>query len=338
MTSKLPRLLTVLALLLALSVPLAGGTGAASAHPLGASAKAERSKAEAKRHTKAHRRHVRRSKQRAQRRRLQQRKRQSSRIGTGAIGSAVAVGSRSRPAAPQPAAAEADGNYFSGHSISDFEINHSAPGAVTEPGDPAGSGGPAIEMNVNNADVYPITPTENPRAELISPPIVDPGDEVWLHTRFYVPADYPSVPEGGWVSLVSFYGPPFNGPSPFHLELCGERLQWQRNGTYNWDVPYQTPLVRGRWIDVLVHERFASDGWIELWIDGQQIEFFASGGANPSNQAPTTRLNMATMDSSNDGGPNAAKIMQYRQLGMFQQGALYFSGLELGPTRESVGA
>jgi hypothetical protein len=46
---------------------------------------------------------------------------------------------------------------------------------------------------------------------------------------------------------------------------------------------------------------------------------------------------MKTMDSSNDGGPNSAKIMQYREAGMFETGTVYFGALTLGDSRESVG-
>jgi hypothetical protein len=262
------------------------------------------------------------------------------------LSAAVAVQRPTAASQPQqrPSSTEAAAeNYFSGYSAAEFDVDHSAPGAIAESrGSTAlaartAASDPVIAMTVNNADVYPVTPTENPRAELVSPPIVQPGQEVWLHTRFMVPTDYPAVSEGGWVSLVSFYGAPFNGPSPWHLELCGERLQWQRNGDYSWDVPYQAPLVRGQWTDVLVHEKLDGEGFIEMWIDGEPIDFFSSEGFNPAHEAPTTHLDMATMDESNDGGANAAKIMQYRAAGMFESGTIYFDGLELGPTRASVG-
>ncbi len=228
---------------------------------------------------------------------------------------------------------------FSSTSIPAFPTNHSAPGAITEVSDPLGGGGSSVlQMTVSDKDVYPITPTENPRAELTSQPVIADGQEAWLHTKFLIPSNYPTVPNGGWVSLVSFYGAPFNGPSPFHLEIDGNRLQWQRNATYEWDVPYSAPLVKGQWIDVLVHEKFATEGFLELWINGEQINFFSSGGFNPRRVGSTTKLEMATMDSSNNGGPNSAKIMQYRKLGMFETGTIFFSGLQVGATRASVGA
>lgn len=216
------------------------------------------------------------------------------------------------------------GLLFNGEHISDFSLLQAAPGAITEAPNPSGAG-TAIDMTVNEADVAPITPTDNPRAQALSDSIIESGDEFWLSTSFYIPPELPSVP--GWMSLVSIYGPPFGGSSPWQIEVVGSNLQWMRNGTYHYDVPWQIPLVKGSWVSVLLHERFATDGWVEMWINGQQVSFFHR----------ETKLNMQTMDSSNGGGANAAKIMQYRKAGMFESASIYFGSLKLGTTRESVG-
>ncbi len=221
---------------------------------------------------------------------------------------------------------------FSGAAIGDFPVDYSAPGAISEVPDPLGGGGNVLELTVSNRDVHPLTPTENPRAELASPDLIGRGANVWLATRFLVPAGYPEVDPGGWVTLVSIYGPPFDGTSPWRLELSGDSLQWQRNATYDFDIPFKQPLARDRWTSVLLHERFGRRGFVEMWIDGQPIEFFAGRGG----RAATRRLKMATMDASNDGGPNSARISQYREEGMFAKGTIYFGALEVGPTRESV--
>src|SRR6201999_1439041 len=113
-------------------------------------------------------------------------------------------------------------------------------------------------------------------------------------------------------SLIEIHGPPFASSSPWQIEVSGGNLQWMRNGTYHWDVPWKTPLVKGSWVSVLLHERFASDGWVEMWINGQPVSFFGR----------ETKLAMQTMDSSNGGGANSAKIMQYRKAGMFETGTV----------------
>ncbi len=243
--------------------------------------------------------------------------------GQSAVSRAVAIGSRA-PSSP-PTSAPTSDLLFNGAHISDFADLQAAPGAIAEVPDPAGSSETDFLMTVSDRDVYPITPTDNPRAQALSPPLIHPGDEIWLQTKFMLPQDLPTVK--GWMSLIQIYGAPFNGSSPWEIDVAENEILWQRNGTYDWDVPWRMPLVKGRWISVLLHERFASDGWVEMWIDGKQVSFFNS----------STRLSMQTMDSSNDGAPNAAKIMQYREAGMFNSASTYFGPLKLGTTRAAVG-
>jgi hypothetical protein len=318
--SALPLLIGV-----ALLVPAAPSAAAGDGHAAPKAGKPAAKHAKSAKRRKAARRARRRAAQLHQARR--------------SVGNAVAVAGR--PAAqPSPSTVSSvrSGLAFSGRHVSDFWLDHSAPTAISEVADPAGSGETVMKMDVSDQDVYPVTPTENPRAELLSPPLLQAGQEVWLATKFLVPSDYPTIPKGGWVSLVSFYGAPFDGPSPWRIELAGDNMQWQRNGTYDYDVPWQAPLERDRWNTVLVHERFAADGFVEMWVNGQQITFFSSGGYNPSSVSPTTQLSMATMDGSNGAGANSAKIMQYREAGMFGSGSIYFGPLLLGESRAAVEA
>ena len=237
------------------------------------------------------------------------------------------------PQPPDPEPAEppepAQPPLFEGVRIADFPEIQAAPGAITEVADPLGSGQTVLKMTVDDDDVAPITPTENPRAQVLSPSLINPGEEFWLATKFMLPRDFPArVP--GWLALVEVYGRPFNGPSPWGLGISGDEFTWQRNGTYDFDVPWRMHLARERWIHVLLHERFGSDGWVEMWIDGERVTFFPDGSKR------TDKLEMATMDSSNDASPNVAKIMNYRQVGMFETVSVYFGALRIGATHASV--
>jgi hypothetical protein len=225
---------------------------------------------------------------------------------------------------------------FAGSRVKDFSLQ-SAPNAITEVADPLGSGESVLKMTVSDKDVAPVTPTENPRAQALSPDLIKSGSEFWLSTKFMLPQDFPSsIP--GWMSLVSIYGAPFNGSSPWQIGISGNKLSWERNDTYKWDVPWETTFTKGSWTTVLLHERFASDGFVEMWINGTPVKFFTSGsGYNPGRYAQTEHLAMKTMDSSNNGGANAAKIMQYREAGMFSSATVYFGALKVGKTRASVG-
>lgn len=209
-----------------------------------------------------------------------------------------------------------------------------APGAISIVPDPLGGDDPVFRFTVDEGDVYPVTPTEDPRAQALLPATIDPGEELWLGMSILVPDDFPSLP--GWMTLAQVYGPPYAGASPWQIGIRGEELMWQRNGTYGYDIPWQMRLPRRRWVEVLMHQRFAPDGWVEMWIDGEPVTFFEAGSFNPNGEAPTQRLMMATVDASNGEGPNHAKIMQYREAGMLDSATVYFGALKVGATREAV--
>ena len=141
------------------------------------------------------------------------------------------------------------------------------------------------------------------------------------------------------MSLISIYGAPFNGSSPWQIGINGnEPGAGSATAATTGTSPGRRRWSRASWTTVLLHERFASDGWVEMWIDGKQVTFFSSGGSyNPSRHAATEHLAMKTIDSSNNGGANAAKIMQYREAGMFETATVYFGVLKVGSSRASVG-
>jgi hypothetical protein len=256
--------------------------------------------------------------------------------GSGSVGLGEA-GAVASPASHAEASNAGSGELlFSGSKISDFRENQSAPGAVTEVPDPAGSGEKVLKMTVSNEDVAPITPTHDPRAQLLTPSFMHPGDEVWWHARFYLPKDFPSsVP--GWLSLMEGpYGPPFNGSPPFSISVGDGEIRFQRNEEYSADIPWQEPIVRGQWVDVLAHIGFGTAGSVELWINGQKVNFFEPGGFNPLDEPETSRLEYKTMDQSNDGGANFFVLQNYREHNMFASTTVYDGPTEIGTSKASV--
>lgn len=244
--------------------------------------------------------------------------------------------------APDPTRGEASGARapavaaFRGTSIASFPLNQSAPGAITEVPDPAGSGEKVFKLTVSDRDVYPQTPTENPRAELLSPNLIHPGQQFWWSAKFLLPRGFPgSVPD--WMTVLQGpYGRPYYGTPPWHIEVTHHRIQWSRNQTYDWDVPWEMPLVRGRWVEILMHCRFGRHGFVEMWVDHRRVTFFSGDTYNPGDQAPTRRLWMQTMDGSNDVAPNHAAILSYRKVGMFGSVTVFQGPMAVGPTRTSV--
>jgi hypothetical protein len=225
---------------------------------------------------------------------------------------------------------------FLGSSIAAFDLNQSAPGAIREVPDPAGGDQTVFKMTVADGDVYPVTPTRDPRAELLSPTTIEPGDEFWWSAKFLLPRSFPATVPNWLTVLEGPYGRPYYGTPPWHIEVTHSRIQWSRNRTYDWDVPWRMPLVRDKWIEVLVHGRLASHGFIEMWVNGRPITFFGGGTYNPGRHPPTTRLRMQTLDVSNNRGPNYVSVLNYRKRGMFPSVTIFHGPLALGPTRASV--
>ncbi len=221
-----------------------------------------------------------------------------------------------------------------GASISDY-FRQAAPGAITEVPDPGASGRDVFRFDVHKSDVFPITPTEDPRAQLAGPvleigegfvryPFVD-GSEVWSEMAFFLPEGTPAlIPK--WMQIVQGFGPPFEGVAPWAIKLASDyTLIWQRNSTYGFDIPWEHQIEPGQWVRILKHERLAADGWIEMWVNGQSASFFAPGASyNPHEEAETERLEMATLDASNDGEfGNTIWLQNYWAADSFEEAVVY---------------
>jgi hypothetical protein len=227
------------------------------------------------------------------------------------------------------------GLLFNGSRLSDFS-DQSAPGAVREVADPAGSGDSVFKMTVQDDDVYPVTPTENPRAQLASTEFIDEGEEFWWHARFYLPKDFPSYLPSWLTVMEGPYGRPWDGTPPVSIDVNSDEIHWQRNDTYDWDIPWSAPIPRGQWTDVLYHTKFGSDGFVEMWVNDEPVTFFATDANNPNDEPQTQHLEMATMDHTNDGGHGAVIIQNYRKVDMFDTVSLYHGATQVGTTRASV--
>jgi hypothetical protein len=233
-----------------------------------------------------------------------------------------------------------------------FYLQQCEPGRITEVPDPLGSGQTVMKFTVFDSDVesnpacvdehgHP-TETPNPRAEAITPAFLEAGAEVWLHEKFLIPAGFPYVTQ--WMVLSQIFGPPTEGSPPWAFYLDGEEeleqdeFRYQRNATYKFDIPWSSAPITGSWVDLLLHIKYAKAGWVEMWFNGSQVTFFGpSGWYNPDKHPETQKLEMETIDESNDEGPGVIHIGQYRKAGMFEVASTYFQFLKVGTTSESVG-
>ncbi len=207
-------------------------------------------------------------------------------------------------------------------------------GAIVHPerivvgNDPHGLPRRAARFSVRDSD---IGPTSNPRALVSSTTPLRAGQEIWIGWSTLFPRRFPSsIP--GWLTFASTYGPPYRGTGPITFGIEGDRIRWRRNATYDWDVPWSMPLVRGRCIDFVVHERLSRSrrrGFVELWINrGQGWERQRLGGRE--------RLVMRTLDRSNGRGPNVHSLSNYRKRGMFSSVTLYHASHRLGTSFAAV--
>jgi len=194
--------------------------------------------------------------------------------------------------------------------------------------DPHGLPRQTARFSVRDRDTGP---TPNPRAMASSTVALRAGQEVWIGWSTLFPRRFPSaVP--GWLTFASTYGPPYRGTGPVTFGVRGNEILWSRNATYDWDVPWRMPLLRGRWIDFVVHERLSHSprrGFVELWVNAGQ-------GWRRQLLHGRTRLRMRTLDRSNGRGPNVHSLSNYRKRGMFEIVTLYHASHRLGTSFAAV--
>lgn len=140
--------------------------------------------------------------------------------------------------------------------------------------------------------MYPLTPTENPRAQLSSPRYIYDGDTRWISFSVRFPADFPVVPSDAWLVFFQWHGRPYDGSPPVGFQVINDVIRLERNVNNGWDNPWSTPLVRGEWLDFDLQVKFdrTSAGWLDLYYGGVRQTF--TGGAN--------RLTGYTLDPDQD--------------------------------------
>ncbi len=204
-------------------------------------------------------------------------------------------------------------------------------------GAPAPRGGKyAALFHVLDTDVAPCTSTDNPRAELDSPPLFHSGDDRWEAWSVYVPTSHPTCtncPAASFFCFQEDYGSPFDG-SPsigwfLDLNTTPNKFSMDRGDQYNHDQPWVSNLVTGQWVDFLVHKVFSNTndgkGLVEAWVNGAPLTFSSCN---------CTTLSTQTMHSTQT--ELEFYLTAYRDVGMFSSFDIYYDEARVGTTRASV--
>jgi hypothetical protein len=183
----------------------------------------------------------------------------------------------------------------------------------------------------------------------------DEGNDRWYRWQVYLPLDYVSdYPK--WDELQS------SNATTTSRSGGGYNIEWHHEGNGSAPLYLTTgnehfklclvdqaaqvcriemnllPLVRGRWVDWVMHARWSSDpaiGFIELWADGQQVlQRYTAANMYPGYRSywqiglyrnghigdPSLRYTDGTPVYGSDGTPNA----------------LYYDGFVIGATQQAV--
>lgn len=190
------------------------------------------------------------------------------------------------------------------------------PERISVVNDPAlGPDRKVLRFEVYNSDTGP---TENPRAQIETAYDFEEGDDRFAGFSYYFPDEFPTqLPSQAWISLGSIaYGPPYDGAGPLSIRVQndgdgdGAELRWQRNDTYDNDIPWTGPKIadiKGRWVDFVFRTKLHRDpdvGFVELWMN-------TGTGWERQELNGEEHLGMNTYDDSNDGGPNNSRLGLY---------------------------
>ena len=215
-------------------------------------------------------------------------------------------------ATPSPAGADVfSSSFWDGLSEFPYRYNTHRISIVDDPR--LGSARKVLRFRVYQSDSGL---TSNPRAQIETPYTFDRGEDRYMGFSVRLDSAFPTrLPSGAWVSFGSpAFGPPYAGASPVSLKVqnssVGSVVRFQRNDTYNHDIPWTGPRVadvRGRWLDFVIRIKLHGDpsiGFVELWMNK------GSGWVKQSLHG-RSRLYMRTYDSSNNGGTNNSRLALY---------------------------
>jgi hypothetical protein len=181
----------------------------------------------------------------------------------------------------------------------------------------------AVRLIAYEGDVEPCTPTESPRAQIVSPEILEDGMEVWEGFSVAFPDDYPDIDEN---MIQQDHGPPYSGSPPVAVETEGDSIVLTVNGGE--DTIWRTPLEPGKWYRFVFRKVLSPDddsGLVELWVNGVR-QAFTDGS-----------FTYKTFTAEQDGdGPMSFYLASYRGRGEAEQVSVFFDDARIGNSLAAV--
>jgi hypothetical protein len=200
--------------------------------------------------------------------------------------------------------------------------------------DPKGGSDKVLRFEALNQDVYPLTPTDNPRAQLITPyNILRYGHSFWETYEVYLPRSFPKAKtHGAWIALGSpFYGGPCNGPPSVSMMIEDGKFRWRTNA--HSQVPgsilWQSPIVTGKWSRFTWHIDPTRHGHVELYVNDRPVLVSYNGHIGEGATLPV-------VDASNKGGPWFSQLSVYYGLNAFSAVTIYFRKFTIATTRAAA--
>lgn len=216
---------------------------------------------------------------------------------------------------------------------------------------PPAQGTYALQLKADNTDVYPCTPTGNPRAQVGSAPIMpDTGGVYFESWKMRVPTTFPDVPNkipgtttNAWLVTQQDHAAPFAG-SPilgFGIHDKGDGVDRIDLRNENGVIVWETPLAgkKGTWLTFTTEKKVTSTsaGYVRFWFNGVQQSFVNCTAALGSCVDPT-RFDRATMRT---GSTEAHRfyLANYRALNAIPGAVtLFFDAAKVATTKAEAEA
>lgn len=197
------------------------------------------------------------------------------------------------------------------------------------------------------------------RATLLTPTLIDTGEETWRSTVFYLPGPQVQATRYAtadtspydWFGAAEVYGPPWNGSPPMSTGIKRDAAGQVCLDMYPGVL--RVPIATDCWHELVVHTVHSPSptvGLVEVWLDGVRQTLALPASASNYNRTGQQLLDggrtlrCATM-LADATGPESLRTMLYRSAdpaitwwGRSAEPAIFHLGAKVGTTRAHVTA